>query len=137
MFASFASARCSLEEIAKRVADTGTGAQEAAASVAHTLGVGRWEARAAIDTAAKLERLPETDAAVRAGRLSARAAQLIAGAATVNPAAERDLLQAATQGLVPLRDACVAARAQVEDPTGATGPTRTGCGPGGSGSRRR
>ena len=151
MFASLASARRSLEEIArefdagglsasdarrvveelgavrrvvdgmlaktaKRVAEAGTGAQEAAAAVARTLGVGAWEVRAAIDTAAKLERLPETDAAVRAGQLSARAAQLIAGAATVNPAAEGDLLQAATQGLVPLRDACVAARAQVEDP---------------------
>ena len=41
---------------------------------------------------------------------------MIAGAATVNPAAESELLAAARQGLVPLKDACIAARARSEAP---------------------
>src|SRR4029077_18629853 len=40
----------------------------------------------------------------------------IADAATANPAAEAELLAAAKRGLVPLKDACIAARARVEDP---------------------
>jgi hypothetical protein len=49
-------------------------------------------------------------------------------AATINPDAEQHLLDVAKHGLVPLRDACVAARAAVEDPaTAANGNTPTGC----------
>ena len=81
------------------------------------MGVTRGEARAAIETAKKLEHLPATDRAVSEGRLSAVEAQLIAAAATKNPAAEQELLAVAEQGLVPLRDACVLARAAVEDQT--------------------
>ena len=80
------------------------------------MGVARGEAQAAIETARKLERLPATGAAVREGRLSAGQTRMIAAAARANPAAEEDLLATAEQGLVPLRDACVAARAAVEDP---------------------
>ena len=105
-----------LGKAAKRVADTYVGAGTAAGTVARLLGVGTGEVRAAIETATKLEVLPLTAAAVRDGRLSAREAQLIADAASLNPAAEPDLLEAARRGLVPLRDACVAARAAVEDP---------------------
>ncbi len=105
-----------LGKVAARVAQTNTSAHDAAASVARSLGVSVAEVRGAIDTAKRLDALPATDAAVRAGRLSAREAELIAGAATKNPAAEADLLRVAEQGLVPLRDACVAARAAVEDP---------------------
>ncbi|MDQ1454439.1 MAG: hypothetical protein QOH28_59 [Actinomycetota bacterium] len=109
-----------LAKAAKRVDETnahgGVGAHNAAALVARTLGVGTGEVRAAIQTASRLERLPATDAAVRAGKLSARAAQLIAETAIVNPAAEESLLESAEGGLIPLRDACVAARADVEDP---------------------
>ncbi len=109
-----------LAKAAKRVADTGAhvarGERNAAALVAKALGVPAGEARSAIDTAAKLEHLPATDAAARAGKLSARAAQMIADAASVNPDAEQQLLDAAGEGLVPLRDACIAARARVEDP---------------------
>jgi hypothetical protein len=100
---------------AKRVADTSD--RDGAAQVARTLGVGAGEARAAIATAKKLEQLPATDQAVREGRLTAGEAQLIAVAATANPAAEEQLLRTAEQGLVPLRDACVRARAAVEDQT--------------------
>ena len=101
---------------ARRVSETSASTADAAAEVAKTLGAGVGEVRGAIETAKKLEELPATDRAVREGRLSGREAQLIAGAATKNPAAEESLLAIAEQGLVPLRDACVRARAAVEDP---------------------
>ena len=66
-------------------------------------------------TAKKLAALAATDAEVRAGRLSGRAAAMVADAATINPAAEQELLDAAACGLVPLQDACIRARAAVED----------------------
>jgi Domain of unknown function (DUF222) len=103
-----------LGKAAKRVADTSV--DNGCAAVARLLGVGTGEVRAAVTTAKKLEDLPATDAAVRAGRLSSREAKLIADAATINPAAEAELLGTVKQGLVPLQDACVAARAAVEDP---------------------
>jgi hypothetical protein len=62
-----------------------------------------------------LEQLPETAAAVQEGRLSARQAELVADAATRNPGAEAALLEAAGGGMVPLKDACVRARADAED----------------------
>ena len=103
---------------AKRAVDGDAHVGFAAKAVAHTLGVATGEVRAAIETATLLESLPATDRAVREGLLSARAAQMIAYAATHNPRAEADLLDVADRGLVPLRDACVAARAAVEDPAG-------------------
>jgi hypothetical protein len=103
-----------IAQAAKRISDTSE--RDAASSVARTLGVATGEVRAAIETATRLANLPLTDVAVREGRLSAGATQLIAAAATANPAAEEQLLEVAAQGLVPLRDACVAARAAVEDP---------------------
>ncbi len=48
--------------------------------------------------------------------MSAVEAQLISGAAKRNPDAETQLLATASRGLSHLRDACVAARAAVEDP---------------------
>jgi hypothetical protein len=105
-----------LARAARRVDETHTGAQSAAAAVARLLGVGVGEVRGAIETATKLEQLPATDRAVREGRLSGREAELIAGAASHNPSAEKSLLAVAGQGLVPLKEACVAARARVEDP---------------------
>jgi hypothetical protein len=85
-------------------------------AVAHTMGVPRGEVRSAIETAELLEELPLVDAAVRAGVLSAVQARWIAGAAIVNPDAEARLLEVAGQGLVPLKDACVRARAEIEEP---------------------
>jgi hypothetical protein len=103
-----------LGKAAKRVAETSV--DNGCAAVGRLLGVGTGEVRSAVATAKKLEALPATDAAVRAGGLSAREATLIADAATINPAEEQHLLKVAKQGLVPLRDACVTARAAVEDP---------------------
>jgi hypothetical protein len=102
-----------IAKTAKRVAETSE--RDGAAQVARLLGVGSGQVRGAIEMAKKLEHLPATDAAVREGLLSADQAQMIAAAATKNPAAEQDLLGLAEQGLVPLRDACVRARAAAED----------------------
>jgi hypothetical protein len=108
-----------LAKAAKRVDDTRAhrlaGDRDAAALCARMVGTTVREARRAIETAEKLEALPDTDAAVREGRLSARQAQMIADAATINPDAECDLITTAAHGLAPLRDACIAARAVVED----------------------
>src|SRR3954447_8627185 len=88
-----------LAKAAKRVADrTGKAEPDAAATVARSLGVTPGEVRAAIGTAAQLEQLPATDRAVRAGRLSAGQAKLIADAATRNRDAEPELLAAAELG---------------------------------------
>lgn len=108
---------------AKRVEETsahkrsGNSERDAAQLVGRAVGADTSEARRAISTAKKLEKLPETDAAVRAGRLSARQAELVADAATANPGAERALLEAAAEGIVPLKEACVTARAHAEDAT--------------------
>jgi 5-methylcytosine-specific restriction endonuclease McrA len=108
-----------IAKAAKRVEDTAAytsdGDRNAAELCARLVGVGSGEAKRAIETATKLEALPLTDAAVRAGRLSARQADLIVAAATDDPSVERDLLKAAAKGLVPLRDECIAARARRED----------------------
>jgi hypothetical protein len=104
---------------AKRVADTDAhrcrGARSAEALLAHALGATSGEARAVIELATKLEALPATDRAMRAGKLSQRQARMIADAASANPDAEQRLLANAERGLTPLRDACINARAEVED----------------------
>ena len=110
-----------LAKAAKRVEDTAAhtyhGDRSAAELCVRLVGVGSGEAKRAIEIAAKLETLPATDAAVRAGRLSARQADLILSAASDDPAVERELLKVAAKGMVPLRDACIAARARREDET--------------------
>jgi hypothetical protein len=109
-----------LAKAARRVAETSayvpSGDCDAAQFYARAVGVGAGEAHRVLGMAKRLEALPETAAAVREGRLSGRQAELVAGAATWNPGAERKLLAAASAGMVPLRDACVVARAEVEDP---------------------
>lgn len=109
-----------IAKAAQAVADSATHGRDGAETVALALGTTRSEARSLIATAKKLAALPVTDAAVRAGELSAREAQMIADAATLNPAAEAEMLAAAAFGLVPLKDACIKARAAVED-SGARG----------------
>ena len=109
-----------LGAVAKQVADTngfaGTGARDAASLVARKTGTTPREIRDAIDTADKLTALPATSALAKTGQLSPRQAQMIAGAATDNPAAERSLLETASEGLTRLRDACNTASAAVQDP---------------------
>ncbi len=108
-----------IAKAAKRVEDTAEHTRHrdrsAAELCARVTGVSSGEAKRAIEVAGKLESLPATDAAVRAGSLSSRHAELIVAEAAENPGAERQLLQAATRGTVPLRDACIEARARRED----------------------
>jgi hypothetical protein len=107
-------------KLAKRIDDTcaymSTGDRDAVHAVSRVLGVEAGEAKRSIETAARLASMPVVDAAVRAGELSAPQAHLIAEAVSHNPDATEALIAAARQGLVPLRDACIAARAAVEDP---------------------
>jgi hypothetical protein len=108
-----------LAKAAKRVEDTAaytyTGERNAGELCERLVGVTSGEAKRAIETAGRLEALPLTDAAVRAGRLSARQADLIASTAMDEPAAEKALLRVAAKGMVPLRDECIAVRARRED----------------------
>ncbi|MCU1459503.1 MAG: protein of unknown function endonuclease [Actinomycetia bacterium] len=107
-------------KLSKRVADTKVfvayGDRTPEELCARIIGVGVGETRRAIESAAQLESLPETDAAVRAGRLSGQEAALISSVAVLDPALEGELLAAAGNGLSPLRDACVRARSDIEDP---------------------
>ena len=73
------------------------------------------EAKRAIETAAKLQSLPATDEAVRAGKLSSRQADMIATTAADDPSVERSLLKAAAKGGLALRDTCIEVRAARED----------------------
>ncbi len=110
-----------LAKAARRVDETAAYARgndrDAAALAAKAMGTSPSEARSLMNTAAKLEQFAATDAAVRAGKLSAREAQLIADTAKVNPDAEQDLIAAAAGGLAPLSEACLKARAAVETGT--------------------
>jgi hypothetical protein len=54
-------------------------------------------AKDVLDTARRLEQLPETDRAVRSGRLSPQQASAVAEAATADPHSERSLLAAAPE----------------------------------------
>jgi hypothetical protein len=106
--------------VAKRVDETcayvAVHDRDAKHTIARAFGIEPSEAQRTIDFAERLAKLPMTDAAVRAGHLPVKAAQMIAETATVTPEAEGALLETARDGLVPLKDACVAARAAVEDP---------------------
>jgi hypothetical protein len=104
---------------AKRIEDTAAytrhGDRNAAETVERLVGMSTGEVKRAIEVADKLERLPETDAALRSGRLSSRQAELVVAAAAEQPEIGQELLRAAAKGVVPLRDAAVAARAARED----------------------
>ena len=63
--------------------------------IAKTSGTSLGQARQAIETAKKIESLPQTHAAVRAGALSLSQAAAVAEAAAADPSAESRLLEAA------------------------------------------
>jgi hypothetical protein len=108
-----------MAKAAKRVEDTAAhtyGTDRSAAELCSRLtGVTSGEAKRAIEVAAGLESLPATDAAVRAGTLSARAAGMIVEAAPEDPAVEQELISAAGKGMTRLRDTVIATRARRED----------------------
>ena len=69
----------------------------------------------AVKTAQQLDALPATAAAVKMGKLSAREAELVAGAATADPSAESKLLALTSEGIARLKDECQRVRAHAED----------------------
>ena len=96
---------------AARVAETGGWRAEGDRSPAHHLarrtGTTVVQAASAIDTARRLETLPETSAAARRGERSPEAASAIAAAAGVDPRAEHALLETARRvPLAELREHC-------------------------------
>ena len=101
---------------AARVAETGSwraaGDRSAAHHLARRTGTTVVQAATAIDTARRLEALPETSAAARRGELSAEQASAIAGAAGADADAEHRLLEAARRSpLAELREECGRAQA--------------------------
>jgi Domain of unknown function (DUF222) len=108
--------------MARRVDETGmwrTGGHRTAAHwVAEATGATVGAAARTLETAKALERLPDTDAAFRSGRLSEVQAAEITATAVSDAGAEVDLLEAARSTTVKgLRDRCreVRAGAEVDD----------------------
>ena len=104
---------------ARRVEETNAwregGHRSAAHWVAEATGETVGAAGRALETARALERLPETDAAFRAGQLSSTQAAEITSAAGADPDAESALLEtAAGTGVKGLRDRCREVRAGAE-----------------------
>jgi Domain of unknown function (DUF222) len=102
--------------LAARVRDSDTwkndGHRSAASWVAQATGTGLGDAIATLETAERLEFLPETTEALRSGALSAPQVREIAAAAAARPSAEGELLEAAsTCTLKGLKDRCRRVRA--------------------------
>lgn len=88
------------------------GHRSAASWLAQLSGGSAGEAMALLETAERLSALPDTADAVRRGELSAAQTKEIAGAAIENPAAERDLIEAAANdSLRRLKDKAARAKA--------------------------
>ena len=104
---------------AARVADSGTwqrsGERSAAEWLAKQAGSTVGDARSTLQTGAQLADAPATDAALRAGELSAKQAEAVASAAAADPDAEPRLLALARhQSLQKLRDEAARVRAAAE-----------------------
>jgi hypothetical protein len=83
------------------------GHRDPASWVADQTGSTLGEAISVLETAGRLEVLPDTADALRSGELTGRQAREIAGAAAVDPGAEKSLLElAGKRGLKGLRDEC-------------------------------
>jgi 5-methylcytosine-specific restriction endonuclease McrA len=84
-----------------------SGERSAAQFLAHTTGTSVGRAQSVLETAARLEALPATAQAFRAGRLSESQVHEVAAAAAVSPAAEGPLLERANRSTMKqLRDEC-------------------------------
>jgi hypothetical protein len=108
---------------ATRVAASGSWRREGARSAAHhlarTTGTSVAKAAEALETARRMETLPEVSAAARSGELSAEQASAIADAAGADPAAEGRLVaQARECSLGELKDRCAATKAALDDAEG-------------------
>jgi hypothetical protein len=83
------------------------GFRDAGAWLASVSGTTVGRARATLETAERLEELPATEAALRAGRLSDAQVGLVASAATADPGAEQQLLTCASRnGVKGLKTEC-------------------------------
>ncbi len=103
--------------LAPRAADSGVwktkGHRSPAAWVAEVTGSGLGEAIGMLETAQRLQELPETTAAFRRGELSAPQVREIATTAAGNPSTEGELLAAAGRnGLKGLKEHCGRVRAR-------------------------
>ena len=102
---------------ARQVVATGSWKQfgahrDAADWLAATTGATVGAARATLETSSRLTSLPSTEAALRAGALSAVQVDAIADAASVDPGAELDLLErSAHDGVRGLRNECARVKA--------------------------
>jgi hypothetical protein len=105
--------------LARRVEETKAWRQAGHRSAAHWVAEATGEtigtATRTLETARALERLPDTDAAFRSGKLSATQAADITSTATADPTTEVALLEAASSTSVKgLRDRCRQVRAGAE-----------------------
>jgi hypothetical protein len=93
------------------------GHRSAADWLAKATGTSVGAAERSLGTARKLEQLPETQEAFNSGQLSEPQATAIAGAASLDPSAERRLLERARRGgsFRQLRDACRDAAVRARD----------------------
>lgn len=106
--------------LAAHVAPAGLRKQAGDRSAAHWLarraGLSVAEAKAKLETAARLSELPATDEAFRAGRLSEQQAREVVSGAVADPSAEAELLgTAADDSLNELRNVSRKAQAAGED----------------------
>jgi hypothetical protein len=102
--------------MARRVAESGawrkSGEKSAAHFVAAKTGTSVGQAVNVIETANRLADLPQTEKALREGKLSETQAKEIASAAAADPKSEKKLLDvAAKESLVELKEQCVRVRA--------------------------
>lgn len=102
--------------MAKRMADSGAwrkrGERSAAHFVANTTGTSVGSAVNVLETAARLSELPQTDEALRSGKLSQTQAKEIASAAAAAPESEGELLEvAADYDLATLKERCARVKA--------------------------
>ena len=98
--------------VAEANAWTAAGDPSAAVWLAKQSGTTVTDAKAQLETAGKLRELPRLDEAMRRGDLSAAKAATIADAASVNPAAEGELVElAGNESLQGLREASRRAKA--------------------------
>jgi len=106
----------------QRVAQTRTWAHQGDRSMAHWLareaGISLIEAITTVETAARLEECPATEAALRAGKLSRVQVNEVTAAAVVDPASESRLLQKAQRGTFKdLKEFSARVQASVRDDT--------------------
>ena len=110
--------QAAMSRVARRVRDsnahTRNGDRDAAATCAKALGVERGEASRLMNLTDKTQGLSQVNEALNDGALSLREAELIAGAASLDPTAEEELLLAVGQGLQVLKDKCLEVRNNAE-----------------------